>query len=146
VRHVIFRVGTELYGLPIASVREVIEPGPVSRVPRSPPLVRGIMNVRGRVVTVVDLGLLLAVAPPPSEPAGAPKIVILDRGRRDLGLRVSAVPGIHEVDEPTAAPGTASPAIRGLAQSQLGAVTLLDPDGVEQQIAHALRPRGGLLG
>jgi len=52
-----FTLDEELYALDIAKVREVLEFGSVTRVPRSPEFMRGVINLRGNVVPVVDLRL-----------------------------------------------------------------------------------------
>lgn len=134
MRHVIFRLEKERYALPLGSVREVVLPPTMfSRVPRAPPSVHGIMNLRGRVVTVVELRRLLALA------EGAPfsplqKIVLLDRGRRDLGLFVTDVDGIESVEKVSPAPGTTLAAVRGVARLKGLAVTVLDPEGVDAAV------------
>ena len=132
----VFRIGLERYGLPLAVVREVVPPSVMSAVPRAPEAVRGIMNLRGRVVTVVDLASLLGI---PGGAADGGKILILDRGRRDLGLLVSTVDGIHALDEVAAAPGEALPSVRGVAHHAQGAVTVLDADGLDKQIVALVR-------
>ena len=78
MRHVVFRVGPERFAIPLDAVREVVVPQPpFARVPRSSDAVRGVMNLRGRVVAVVDLAALLGLAPQPLEPpdGGAPDLV-----------------------------------------------------------------------
>jgi purine-binding chemotaxis protein CheW len=139
VRHVIFRVGKERYALPLAAVREVVVP-PVghSKVPRAPPAVYGVINLRGRVVTVIDLRILLGLPE-----AGGPnqKIVLLDRGRRDLGLAVTEVDGIESVEKITSAPGRPEPAIRGLARLKGLAVTVLEPEGLDGAVVNLFSPR-----
>ena len=132
MRHVVFRIGSERYGLPLATVREVVPPASMSLVPRAPEAVKGIMNLRGRVVTIVELGVLLGLKPNGATPNC--KVVILDRGRRDLGLLVSEVEGIHALDEVIAAPGEISLSVRGVARHAQGAVTILDADGLDKQI------------
>lgn len=138
VRHVVFWIGSERYGLPLAEVREVVNPAAMSSVPRAPAAVRGIMNLRGRVVTVVDLAALLGIAAPaqaPLAPTVLPgKVVLLDRGRRDLGLLVGEVDGVHPLEDLAPAPGEALPSVRGVAQAPRGAVTVLDSDGLDRQI------------
>ena len=138
MRHVVFRIGAERYGLPLATVREVVPPAVMSAVPRAPVAVRGIMNLRGRVVTVVGLASLLGV---PSALADGGKILILDRGRRDLGLLVSGVDGIHALEDVAPAPGEALPSIRGVAPHAEGAGTVLDADGLDKQIVALVRQR-----
>ncbi|RDV03232.1 chemotaxis protein CheW [Undibacter mobilis] len=48
-------VGGELFGLPIGRVQDVFVPDRVTRVPLAPPEIAGILNLRGRIVTLVDL-------------------------------------------------------------------------------------------
>ncbi len=50
-----FRLGGEEYGVPILKVREIIGLMPVTAVPRTPDFLRGVINLRGRVIPVVDL-------------------------------------------------------------------------------------------
>lgn len=140
MRHVIFRLEKDRYALPLAAIREVVVPPErYTRVPRAPAVVSGVMNLRGRVVTVVDLRALLGIAAP-ALPADArpidPKlrtdrVVLLDRGRRDLGLLVTDVDGIELIEKVTSAPGKQSSAVRGVARLRGWAVTVLDPDGVD---------------
>ena len=137
MRHVVFRIGSERYGLPLATVREVVPPASMSLVPRAPEAVKGIMNLRGRVVTVVELGVLLGLKA--NGVSAGCKVGILDRGRRDLGLLVSEVEGIHALDEVIAAPGEISLSVRGVARHAQGAVTILDADGLDKQIVALVR-------
>jgi purine-binding chemotaxis protein CheW len=133
VRHVVFQVEKEHYALPLESVREVvIPPSTFSRVPRSPRAVRGIMNLRGRVVTVVELKFLLEVL---DQGLPSQKIVMLDRGRRYLGLLVTEVEGIDLLEKVIPAPGKRVAAIRGMARIKSRAVTVLDPEGVDGEVA-----------
>jgi purine-binding chemotaxis protein CheW len=133
VRHVIFRVEKERYALPLASVREVLVlPEIVSRVPRAPAAVRGVINLRGRVVTVVELRALLGL---PEVGGQSQKVVLLDRGRRDLGLLVTDVDGIEPIEKVSPAPGQQVAAVRGVARLKGLAVTLLDPEGVDAAVA-----------
>jgi len=142
VRHVVFRIGAERYGLPLATVREVVTPGVMSAVPRAPDEFRGIMNLRGRVITVVDLAAMLDIQlPTPAEGEPVGKVVILDRGRRDLGLYVTDVDGIHALDGLAPAPGEALASIRGVARHPKGAVTVLDADGLDKQVSGLIRSR-----
>jgi purine-binding chemotaxis protein CheW len=52
---VLFQLGEERYGLPIAAVEEVVRhPGTLTRIPHAPDFVEGVMNLRGKVVPVID--------------------------------------------------------------------------------------------
>jgi purine-binding chemotaxis protein CheW len=139
VRHVIFRVEKERYGLPLAAVREVVVPPErFTRVPRAPPAVRGVMNLRGRVVTVVELGPLLGLPEGSTVPA---RVVLLDRGRRDLGLLVTEVEGVESIERVLNAPGRAVPAVRGVARVRGLAVTVLDPEGIDGAVVGLFAPQ-----
>jgi purine-binding chemotaxis protein CheW len=132
VRHVIFRVEKERYGLPLAAVREVVVPPPsFSRVPKAPPAISGVMNLRGRVVTVVELRQLLGL---PDGATPSCRVVLLDRGRRDLGLLVTDVDGIEALERVSPAPGKSIPAIRGVARLKGLGVTVLDPEGLDAAV------------
>jgi purine-binding chemotaxis protein CheW len=138
VRHVLFRAGGERFALPLDSVREVVIPQPpFARVPRCGAAVRGAMNLRGRVVAVVDLAALLG-AGEEALVAGRGQVVILDRDRRALGLLVGQVLAV----EPLAADAGEPPGsmVRGLGQSGGAAVTLLDPDAVADGAAALFGP------
>jgi len=137
VRHVVFRVASERFALPLEAVREVVLPQPpFARVPRSSDAVRGVMNLRGRVVAVVDLAALMGLAPQRLE-AGAGHVLILDHGKRALGFLIGGVLGV----EPLAPPEDASQGVvRGVAAASAGAVTVL---GAEALAGEAARLFGG---
>lgn len=54
------RVGAQLFGIPVVRVRDVLKPQNVTKIPLSKPAILGFMNLRGRIVTVIDLRLRLA--------------------------------------------------------------------------------------
>jgi chemotaxis signal transduction protein len=60
-----FSVGDEEYGVSVLKVREILEYETVTRVPRAPSFVRGVINLRGRVVPVVDMAVRFGLAPSP---------------------------------------------------------------------------------
>ena len=133
MRHVLFRVEKGLYAVPLAAVREVVSsPGTFTRVPRAPESVKGVINLRGRVVTVVELSALLGI---PST-LGA-QLLLLDRGRRELGLLVSNVEGIEALEKFAPPPARSSSAVKGVARLGAQAVTVLDPDGIDAAVAAA---------
>lgn len=89
------RVGGAEFGLPAAAVREVVRPPPLTRVPFAPAAVRGLAQVRGTVLAVVDLGARLGVAPVAST---GRLVVVWGRGREAVGLLVEGVVGLVEGD------------------------------------------------
>ncbi len=81
------------YGIGVEQVREVVRLKRVTRVPGAPAMVCGIINVRGAVVTVLDLSVLLAA---PSA-VTSPSVVLLQHGSRLIGLAVDAVRDVRVV-------------------------------------------------
>lgn len=134
MRHVLFHVGRDLYALPLDAVREVIvAPQQYTRVPRASAQVKGVMTLRGRVVPVVDLARLLKVEG--TEPVGPGKIVLLDLGRRDLGLLVSEVNGIEAVENVERVASQSGPLVRGLTRVGEQPASVLDVQGLDAAVA-----------
>ena len=129
VQHVVFLVDTTRYALPLSAVSQVvIQPEGLVRVPRAPAPVLGVVNLRGRVVTVVDFALLLDL-PPPSHPQR--KLILLERGRRDLALSVTEVDGIENVEKVSTQPRESRAPVRGVTRVKGVAVTVLDADALD---------------
>ena len=84
--------GVEL-GLGIRDVKQIIEHAPPTHVPQLPPVVRGVINLRGTVVPVVDLALKLGLRPQP--PSRKSCIVVVET--RELGLLGIAADSVREV-------------------------------------------------
>lgn len=136
MRHVVFHLDKDRYALPLSAIREVVvTPLKFSLVPRSPPSVRGIMNLRGRVVTVIELAVLLKADQQSTPHKPGTKIVLLDRGRRELGLLVTEVDGIEAIEKIGPAPPRAPATVKGLARLGALAITVLDPEALDAAVA-----------
>lgn len=61
-QYLTYKLGDEVFALDIATVREVLDLTPITRVPRMPEFMRGVINLRGSVVPVVDLRLKLGMS------------------------------------------------------------------------------------
>ncbi|HEY4254264.1 MAG TPA: chemotaxis protein CheW [Roseomonas sp.] len=98
-RFVVIRLGTETYGLPIGAVDEVVRlPERLSRLPGAPAYVRGVMNLRGRVIPVIDQRHRFAVAPGTAPAAsGSGRVLVMTLGPLQVGFAVDAVSTIIEV-------------------------------------------------
>ena len=77
-------VGDETFALNVAQVREVLDLCPFSRVPNMPAYVRGMIDVRGQTVPVIDLRVKFGM--PPAEPTDTTRIMVLEvvSGNRPL--------------------------------------------------------------
>lgn len=85
---VIFRIGSEEYGLPVASVNSIIRYEAATPVPRAPESVLGVINLRGSVVPVVDL--MRRFTGSPFTPGPLSRIVIAEGANGAVGLAVDA--------------------------------------------------------
>lgn len=83
------RCGAQAYAIELLKIREVVLPSPLLALRGAAPCLVGVMNLRGQVVPVVDLGLQLGAAA--IEETALTRIIVLDDGGDVLGLRVSAV-------------------------------------------------------
>jgi purine-binding chemotaxis protein CheW len=86
---VIFTLNREAYSLPVTHVREILRVTSITRVPHAPNPVRGVTNMRGRVLPVVDLRTRLGM--PSKEIEGASRILVAESKGRLIGLLVDAV-------------------------------------------------------
>ena len=93
---VIFRLGDQEYGLPVAAVDEIARPPDhVSRLPRAPAFIDGVMNLRGSVVPIVDLRRRFEVEP--KEFGNARRILVLALGGGKTGFMVDGVSEVMRV-------------------------------------------------
>ncbi|MGA8211065.1 MAG: chemotaxis protein CheW [Nocardioidaceae bacterium] len=113
-RLVTFRLEDRWYALDVSAVQEVLRGLPLTRVPLAPPAVAGLINLRGQVVTAVDLRRRLGLGPRGED--HEQMLVVLRRAGDQVALLVdgigSVVPAEPDRFEPP--PGTAAAADRGL--------------------------------
>lgn len=95
-RIVLLGAGGHWFGVAIGAIREIIPPRPYTPLPGSEPFVCGLINLRGRIVTVIDLGARLGLAPSAAGPEHS--IVILEHGGRPVGMAVEEVSRIVRAD------------------------------------------------
>ena len=138
-----FRVGDHLFGLDILGVREIIRVFNITAVPRAEPHIRGLINLRGQIVTILDLAVRLGHAPMPVKDSS--HIVILKHdaalqaaghaqgGSQDLlGLLVDAIGDVVEAEASLAEapPANLSDAeerfLSGVLKTEAGLLVLLN--------------------
>jgi purine-binding chemotaxis protein CheW len=86
---VVFRLGTEEFGVDISQVREIIRIGDITRIPGSPRYVDGVINLRGQVTTVVNLRHRLGLDGKAMD--GNARIMILEVDKNVVGVVVDSV-------------------------------------------------------
>lgn len=134
-KYLTFRLGGAEYGVGILQVREIVAPTSITPVPQTPPYVRGVMNLRGRVIPVVDLGEKLGAG---AAQRNAEACIIVVDVDGLAGLLVDAVCDVLELCSAQIAPLPASRAVMpvdrgyvtGLAQGREALTILLDIERV----------------
>jgi purine-binding chemotaxis protein CheW len=90
-------IGDQLFGLPILRVQDVFLPERLTRVPLAPPEIAGILNLRGRIVTLIDMRRCLGLAP---RSDGAPPMAIgVESGGESYGLLIDNVGEVLKLDD-----------------------------------------------
>lgn len=92
---VVFDLNEEAYGVDISQVREIIRMQEITRVPRAPEFIEGIINLRGKVIPVVDLRARFSM--PETERTDEHRIVVVDVEGQDIGMVVDAVKEVSRI-------------------------------------------------
>ena len=90
--YITFRIGSQYYCIDIMSVREIRGWTPATALPRAPGFVRGVINLRGVVLPIIDLADRLGFEP--TEPTARHVIIVAQTGKQVVGLLVDAVSDI----------------------------------------------------
>jgi len=92
-----FHLGERLYGIPVEEVQEVLQEQAITRVPLAPAAVRGLINLRGKIVTVIDLKGRLGLG---AEKPAAPEMnLVVHIGESTVSFLVGPVGDIVDVEE-----------------------------------------------
>jgi purine-binding chemotaxis protein CheW len=98
-QYLTFLLGGEMFAVGILNVKEIIEYGSLTEIPMMPAFIRGVINLRGAVVPVIDLSARFGGKT--TEVARRTCIVIVevqqDEGRHDIGIMVDAVSEVLEI-------------------------------------------------
>jgi len=108
---VVFRLSREWYGVEITKVKEVIKVGRITYLPSSPEYIVGIVNLRGKILSVTDLKTLLGL--PHEEPTDKTRIIAVESGMLETGFLVDEA--IESIEVPVS---KIEPALRTLPTEQ----------------------------
>jgi purine-binding chemotaxis protein CheW len=129
---VIFQLGKESYGIDVFRVTEIIRLREITSIPRSESHLRGLVNLRGKTIPVVDLRARFALTT--SDDDESTRIIVIDTEQGNVGIVVDAVREVLTLtpDEVESAPPMVGAAdadfIRGVARCGGRLITLLDLD------------------
>lgn len=140
-QYLTFQLDEEVFGIEVSHVREILEFKAVTRVPRTPDYMRGVINLRGSVLPVLDMRLKLGL--PPTERTIETCIVVMEANLGEeimvVGAMVDSVDEVFELE-----PGQIEPPprvssqldtdfIKGMGKRDERFIILLDPDGIFSQ-------------
>jgi purine-binding chemotaxis protein CheW len=125
-----FVLGDGHYGLNIMAVEEIIRMLEITPVPRAPSFVEGIINLRGRIIPVVDLRKRLHITPSPLN--GSTRIIVMKVDERRLGFIVDKVEEVMDIplnsigEAPGVSQTVSQQYVEGVARTAKGMIILLD--------------------
>jgi purine-binding chemotaxis protein CheW len=145
---VVFDLAHEHYGVDISTVREIIRMQEITRVPQTPDFVEGLINLRGKVIPVVDLRKRFCLAV--TEESKENRIVVIDIGGHDIGVVVDAVTEVLRIPAGCVEPPSSiittveSEYLVGIAKLSSRLIILLDlamvlSDSERHQLSHMKR-------
>jgi len=132
IQIVVFEIAGESFGIDIFRVQEIIRNRDVTPIPKAPNHVKGLINLRGQTIPIVDLGWRLGLGP--NKPSEATRIVIVDASEGVVGLLVDAVTEVLTVpremveDAPKLASGERAGHVLAIVRKENSLISLLDVD------------------
>ena len=102
IEYVTVMIGGQLFGLPISRVQDVFMPDRLTRVPLAPPEIAGVLNLRGRIVTTIDMRRRLGM--PPREDNKPSMAVGIELRGESYGLLIDTVGEVMKLGETTLEP------------------------------------------
>lgn len=137
-QYLTFKLGDEMFAINVAQVREVLDISSITRVPRAPEFMRGVINVRGSVVPVVDLRLKFGMSR--TENTVDSRVVVMELSLDgDLTVLGAMADSVHEVMEleteniekpPSIGSRWRTEFIKGIGKSNEEFIIILDIDRV----------------
>lgn len=129
---VTFSIGEEEFGVNILKVQEIIRTMEITKVPRSPDFVEGVINLRGKVIPIIDLRRRFGLAPIPEDKDT--RIIVIEINSIIVGFVVDAVSEVLRIPASTVGPpppvvaGVESDYISGVGQLADRLLIMLDLD------------------
>lgn len=127
---VVFQLAGETYGVNIGSVHEIIRMQEITKVPRTPDFVEGVINLRGRIIPVIDLRKRFYL--PLQEKTQSSRIIVIEMDSVTVGMIVDSVSEVirlplNEIEPaPPMVGGVDATYLRGVGKREKGLIVLLD--------------------
>jgi purine-binding chemotaxis protein CheW len=124
----VFEVGGQRYGLPTVDVRELVRAVAITPLPNAPAVIEGVVNVRGRVLPVLDVRARFRLPAKPLDPSD--HFIVASAGSRGVILRVDRATHLALIDEASVQPpqtlGPSATYVAGVAKLDDGMVLIHD--------------------
>lgn len=133
-QQILFKMGNEYYGLSISLVREIIKPLPITRFPKSPLYVEGVIDLRGRILPIINLRKMFDLEP--MEETDDTRFVDLQMDGLNIGIIVDAVSEVLNISQSLIEPappiiaGVEGKYLQGIARMNDKLIMLLDVDEI----------------
>ena len=135
-KYLLFRLGTEEYGIPVLKVREIVGPQEPAPVPHTPGYVKGVINLRGKIIPITDLRLRFGFAAVETTERSCIIVVNVEGGTSevlagiiiDQVLEVADISGGDIEDIPDFGQSVDVSYVLGIAKTETGVRILLDTD------------------
>ncbi len=127
---VAFCLANEIYGVDISLINEIIRLREITQIPRTAPDIEGVINLRGKIVPILDLRKRLGL--PAGEHTGMTRIIVVQVADCTVGIVVDGVTGVlrigqHQIEPPSELVSNLdSDYIRGVGKADNKLVILLD--------------------
>lgn len=129
-QYLTFQLRSELFGIPIGDVREINQHGEVTPVPHAPEAVKGVMNLRGKIIPVVNLRIKFGM----DEQAATKEscIIVIDTHSGQVGIVVDSVKEVIDLfaeqisETPVLASANSGALVRGVGKLENQVVLLVD--------------------
>jgi purine-binding chemotaxis protein CheW len=134
IQSILFQMGNEYYGLPISQVKEIIKPLPITRFPKSPPYVEGVIDLRGKILPIINLRILFGLQPLPITEDS--RFVDVQLGNLSIGIIVDSVSEVVRISRqqiepaPPIVAGVEGKYLTGIARVEDRLILLLDLDEI----------------
>jgi purine-binding chemotaxis protein CheW len=138
---VTFRLGKEEFSVDILKVQEIIRLMELTRVPKAPEFIEGVINLRGKVIPVMDLRKRFCM--PPAEDTSSARIIVVELKDTTVGFRVDGVSEVLRLAADTVEPpptmvcGVETEYIKGVGKLDDRLIILLDVEKVLTEKDHA---------
>ena len=133
VQIISFKVGDEEYGLEILKVKEVIKVTEITKLPKAPSFVKGVVNLRGDVIPIIDLREKFGLEK--AEESDANRVIVVEIEGKSVGMAVDSVSHVirineSQIDNPPLVGGMTGDYIRGVVKLGDRLIVLINVDKI----------------